>query len=333
MKKVQYVALISAFGLALTACNAEGTAPEPGPEMGNAQPVASPEQPDPTGEVHEFEDIIDLDQTGDTLGVRTADKLTIGTIDEITDGTAKAFPVDDTCTDVSASADKFVIACGKQVRVVDGKNEEAFTLEEPVQSAAITSTGELIAVSGDSAKAWVYKGGEKIDSFAVAHRSDSVFAVQHDDGQPDSVVRYNRENTTIQDIDWENGRQGGTLRVGIGIGQAVAGPDGLVLAADAQGSQLAVYTTGQVIRLQQMAPVAESPWAVAWDSSRDLAWVGSTAENIAVGYDISNGVPQKRYSVNTVPDALHMATLDDGSLVFASASGAGLQIIPTDQIK
>ena len=152
------------------------------------------------------------------------------------------------------------------------------------------------------------------------------------DGQRDSVVRTNRFDTTIQDIDWNGSRQGGTLRVGLGVGKVRGGEHGLVLAADSTGSQLHVYTTDDIIRLQQSAPVPEGPWDAAWDPAQRLAWVSSLASNTATGYDISQGIPVKRKHFATVADAQSIITLDDGTVVAASASGDGIQIVsPADQ--
>ncbi|WP_018295519.1 YncE family protein [Corynebacterium lubricantis] len=333
MKNLKTIALISTLTLGLAACG-QDTAPEASQEMGDAKPQASPQDANPDGEVHEFDSIIDMDQTGDVLGLRTDSILTVGTIDAITSGSATEIPLDDTCTDVSANDGKFVITCDTTVRVIDSAtdSESSITTEEPMQSSAIVRSGEIITASGTENKAWVYRDGERVDDFMVQDPTDEMIAVQHDDGQPDSIVRINRLNTTIQDLDWENGRAGGTLRVGMGIGQAVPGNDGLVIVSDAMGPQLAIYTVGEVVRLQQTAPVAADPWGVAWDNNRNLAWIASTSTNTASGYDISNGVPLEQSTVNTVPDALDMAVLEDGTLVFASASGAGLQVINPNSV-
>ncbi|MHA2788988.1 YncE family protein [Corynebacterium sp. S7] len=333
MKNLRTIALISTLALGLTACS-QNAATESGQAMGDAKPQASPQDAQPVGDVHQFDPIIDMDQTGDVLGVRTASALTVGTIDEITAGSANEIQLDDTCTDVSANDGKFVISCGTTVRVFDSAtdSESSITTEKPVQSSTIVRSGEIIAASGEENKAYVYRDGTRVDDFMVQDPTDEIIAVQHDDGQPDSVVRINRLNTTIQDLDWENGRAGGTLRVGIGVGQAVPGNDGLVIVSDALAPQLAIYTTGEVIRLQQTAPVPEGPWGVAWDNNRHLAWIASTSTNTASGYDISNGVPLQKATVNTVPDALDMAVLADGTLVFASASGAGIQVVPPTSV-
>ena len=140
-------------------------------------------------------------------------------------------------------------------------------------------------------------------------------------------MRLNRFDTTIQDIQLAKSRQGGTLRVGLGVGQAAFGEDGLVLASDATGDQLLVYTTGEVVRLHQTVPTDATPWAVAWDPAHKFAWITSTEANTATAYDISKGVPREQRKVSTVADAQNMVSLDDGTLLIGSASGAGLHIV------
>ena len=113
----------------------------------------------------------------------------------------------------------------------------------------------------------------------------------------------------------------------IGVGQIAAGEDGLVIASDTLGDQVAVYTATDVIRLHQTAPVAASPWGVAWDAGRDLAWVASTTGNVLASYDISSGVPEQVHTLTSVADAHHIAVLPDGTLIAVSATGDGLQVI------
>ena len=115
------------------------------------------------------------------------------------------------------------------------------------------------------------------------------------------------------------------------MGKVAAGENGLVLAADSTGNQIHVYTTDDIIRLQQSAPVPEGPWDVAWDSSQRLAWVSSLAENTATGWDISQGIPLERKRFATIASAQSMITLDDGTVVLASATGDGIQIVRPDE--
>lgn len=294
--------------------------------MGSATPAESPASSDPAGEVRPFEAVRDLDATGDLLGVRTDSALIVGTLDEVLAGSAASYGLDGSCGDASANAGTFAVACGDTIRLFDRSGERSFATEKAATAATVTSSGEVLAGSKDARTVWVYRDGELERSLAVARETDQLQAVPVD-GQPDSVVRTNSFDTTIQDLDWGGGKQGGTLRAGLGVGKIAAGEDGLVLAADATGSQILVYTSEDIIRLHQMAPVEDGPWDVAWDGRDRLAWITSTATNTATAYDISRGVPLERGRLRTVADAQSIASLADGTVVIASATGDGLQII------
>lgn len=325
--RVTCAVALAAATWALTACGSPiEQAEDLAVSMGNATPAASPAAQDPTGAVHPFASVRDLDSTGDLLGVRTEDSLVVGKLEQVLSGNATTYSLDDACGDVSANAGTFAVACGDTIRLFREDGEESFAAETPVTAATVTSTGEVLAASDTDRSVWLYKDGALERTFSAARETTQLQAVPVD-GQPDTVVRTNSFDTTIQDMDWGKGRQGGTLRVGLGMGKIAGGDDGLVLAADATGSQLLVYTSDDIIRLHQMIPVAESPWDVAWDTSNRLAWIASTATNTASGYDISRGVPLVRASVRTVADAQSMVSLDDATLVLASASGDGLQVV------
>lgn len=300
-------------------------------DMGDASPASVPRSAAPAGRVYDYDPVHDLDETHGLIAVRTDAAVTIGSLDQVTDGTATTYQLDDNCGEISANAGSFVVGCGEQIRVLRADGEETIATNHAVTAATRTTTGEVLAGSDAARTVWLYRDGELADEIAVARETDQIQAVPVA-GRRDTVVRTNSFDTTIQDLDWAASRQGGTLRVGLGVGKVAAGEDGLVLAADATGSQLLVYTTDNIIRLHQMAPVPQSPWDVAWDSTDRLAWVSSTAGNVATGYDISRGVPLERASMHTVADPQSMVVLDDGTVLIASASGDGLQVVsPTDK--
>ena len=296
--------------------------------MGNAEPAQSPPAGDVEGEKVDFPAVEDLEITNGTIGVRADGQLRLGTLDEIKAGGGATLQVDDTCGDVTANEGAFVTVCGGTVRVFEGAEERTVTPDEPVTVAAPLPDGRVIAGSAEEAKVWVFDtDGNQTGRITVARPSDFVLAGQ------DRVVRLNRFDTTIQDVQLDKSRQGGTLRVGLGVSQAKFGDDGLVLASDATGGQLLVYTTDEVVRLHQTVPTDPHPWAVAWDSAQQLAWITSTEKNTATAFDISKGVPREQRKVGTVADAQHMISLDDGTLLLASASGDGLQIVTPESDK
>lgn len=300
-------------------------------DMGNATPVESPAAADPDGRVVDFEPVRDMDTTEGLIGVRTDNALTVGSPDDVATGKATRYELAPDCGDASANAGTFAVACGDVVRLFSAGSEDSVQVEVPVTAATVATSGEMLAGSDAERTVWVYRDGEMVKKIPVARETDQIQAVAVE-GQPDTVVRTSRFDTTIQDLDWAGGRQGGTLRVGLGVGKIAAGEEGLILAADATGSQLLVYTSNDIIRLHQMAPVAESPWDVAWDGTHQLAWVSSTAGNVAAGYDISRGVPRELVQVATVADPQSIISLDDGNLIIASATGGGLQFIDAADI-
>ena len=167
--------------------------------------------------------------------------------------------------------------------------------------------------------------------FIAAAPTDELVHVESE-SHGEQLVRTWREDTTIQNLDWRNERGGGTLRVGLGVGAISAGDEGLVLAADTRGNQLAVYTALDVIRLHQTTPVPAGPWAVGWDSDRELAWVASTEGNRLTGFKLSSGVPQQASQLHTIADAQSMVINDEGTIVLGSASGAGIQVIADPEL-
>lgn len=332
--RVTALAAVAATSLFLGACQV-GSSPEPGPEMGNAVATVSPASENPAGRVidlpSDYAEISDMELAGDVLGLRSGARLVVGTVAAFDAGSATSIEVPDSCADLTATGDTFVLACGDEVMLIDAAVPTTVTtiaVSEiaPVASASLTGTGELIAGSADTDKVAVYRDGEDPEVITVAGPTTQLLTVPVN-GAADVAVRTNLPNTTIQDIHWENKAQGGTLRVGVGLGQIAGGEDGLVVASDTMGDQIAIYTATDVIRLHQTHPVDDSPWGVAWDSGRDLALITSTATNTLTGFSIAQGVPEEEISLSTIANAHHLVVLPTGTIVVASASGDGLQII------
>ncbi|WP_155861317.1 hypothetical protein [Corynebacterium doosanense] len=318
-------ALVLASTLPLAACQQQSPS-EHGPEqvMGNATPAASPAEMDPEGEVIEIGEVTDLVRAGDTLAARVGDELLTGTLAQFRSGSVDSVDAAG-CTDVTATGENIVLTCGSEARVLGG---ETVSLTAPAQTAVLTSSGEIIAAPQGTEDVQVYRDGELAEEFAVAGTTDELLALPRE-GREDAVVRLNRSETRVQDLRWQDGEQGGTLRAGLGAGSMGgmgAGSEGIAVVSDTIGHQIMIYTLDDVIRLQQTAPTPESPWAAAWDGH--LAWVASTATNTATGYDISGGVPVEESHVATIADVRQMVATDDG-LVLGGARG--LQIIPTER--
>lgn len=292
---------------------------DPGPEMGNASPVASPPAENPDGEVLDIGPVTDLVHAGDQLAARVDDNLHVGTLDDFRAGSVEMIDIAG-CTDVTATADTITVACGDDVRLYGG-TEDTIAVEKPAETAIVTTTGEVITGASDREEVEVYTGGELSEDFSVAGPTHQLLALPRE-GREDAVLRIDRSETRIQDVRWTEGQQGGTLRVGIGVGTMAPGEEGLSIVTDTAGSQIMVYEVDDVVRLHQTAPVPESPWAAAWDG--ELAWVASTADNTATAYDISGGVPVEESEVATIADVRAMISTPEGLLL---GGADGLQII------
>lgn len=325
-------ALLLSTALFLVACGGSDSANST--DMGGATPEVSPSSQTPDGQIillpEGDNEVTDLEiAQGDVLGVRTASHLALGTVSDFEATQQKILDIDSTCGDLTTTGATFVLPCPEGVYLIDSTSPSLDNLqetEEPTTVAVLTSTGELIAGNNEDATLTIYRDGQDPTTFTVASATDHMIAVPVD-GRHDAVYRSDNGNTTIQDLDWPNNKMGATLRVGLGIGDMAGGDDGLAVVSDNKGNQIAIYNADDVIRLQMTAPVDESPWGVAWDAPNARAWIASTSDNQLVSYDISAGVPEEKHRVTTVANALNVVLLHDATLVTASASGDGLQII------
>ena len=318
---------------ALVACDPTvGVGGDPNSAVyGQAEPADSPAAQKPAGKVLDFADVSDTAAVGDVLAVRTKDTLAVGTQDDFESSQASRIDLAEHCGDLTASSQHFLLACGDKVLVLDPQKpnspqELAVDEEAPVTVAAEASTGEIFVGSADSATIGVYKDGERTTDISVEGGSDQLISVPNPDGA-DGIVRVLRHDSTIQSLDWEKDRAGGRLRVGQGVGQIAGGDGAVVVASDTVGKRIAIYTASDVIRLHQFGNTEGTPWAVAWDNERALAWITTTDNNLLHAYSVSTGVPELAGSVATVANAHNIAVLSDGTLVAASASGDGLQFI------
>lgn len=301
------------------------------PDMGQATPVASPAAENPAGTVLDFSaDITDLEVAeGDILGVRSEDSLAIGTLADFEAGNQTELGVDARCGDLTVTQDQFVLACEQGVYLIDAASptlDDLHVTDKPTTVAALTTDGELLVGNDVDEDVTVYREDREPVNFEVQDPGTEMISVAVDD-RHDAVVRISNGPTTIQDIDYPNDRAGATLRVGLGVGQVAGGEDGLMVVSDNRGGQIAIYNADDIIRLQMTAPVDSDPWGVSWDSQNSLAWITTLSNNQLTGYRISAGVPEEQHRLDTIADAQNVVALSDGTLVVASASGDGLQII------
>lgn len=302
--------------------------------MGNATAAASPLADNPAGLVSSVPALTgatEMQQAGDVLAIRSDAGLVVGSAEELRQGTGTTIKLADSCRAVTATsnATAFVVACGNRVLVIDPQNPSAEPEERDVSAAAypattavLTSAGQLVVGNDSHEELTVFpSAGGDPSTITMAAPATQLITVSNGDGT-DAVVRSGKEDTTVQDVDIDGNRQGGTLRVGVGVGRLSAGVEGLLLVSDTKGDQLAVYTTNDIIRLHQTAPVDSSPWALSWDDTRRLAWISSTAVNTLSGYQLTSGQPEIEYRLPTIANVRGVASLSDGSIALVSEDGS-----------
>lgn len=142
-----------------------------------------------------------------------------------------------------------------------------------------------------------------------------------------TLLAVDRLTTAVTQLDTHTAAAGDALRAGDGATNGVTDRYGRALVVDTRGNALLAFSTGPLM-LKQLYPVPGVPYAIAYDPTRDLAWVTLTATNEVVGYDVAGGQPVERYRLPTVrqPDALAVDPVS-GEVFVASATGEGLQVV------
>ena len=186
-------------------------------------------------------------------------------------------------------------------------------------SAAVAGDRTVVALrSGDLAV---------LDAGAVVERTGGVTGDVTLVTSAGRVGVLDRLRTAVHLLDPSTGELGAGLRAGDGATHAVAGRFGRILVTDTRGGELLVFAGDPPI-LRQRYPVPGSPYGLAYDPVRDLAWVTLTARNQVVGYYVAGGEPVLRHRFPTVrqPDAVAVDP-ETGMVVVGSASGEGVQVI------
>ncbi len=302
--------------------------------MGNATPLASPAQTKADGEVITLNDnlttVTDLEHVGDLLALRSGTTLAVGKLADFKKNTTTTISLDANCGDITATeaSEEFIFACPDGVYAVGADKKKALIVptDTPQTVAVKTSDGVIITGASDNNKVQIHTDTE-VTTVTVEDGTDQMIAVPTDSG-PDTIYRINREHTLIQNVTYQDGKPGAILRVGLGVGQIAGGENGLAIAADTIGKQFGIYLAQEIIRLHQTTPTAnESAWTVAWDATNKYVWAATTTDNKLRGYSIAAGVGEQQQVYNSIPDVQNFVVLTDGTLIAASATGAGLQVI------
>jgi len=143
----------------------------------------------------------------------------------------------------------------------------------------------------------------------------------------DQAVVLDRLRTAVFDLNPTAGTLGAGLRAGDGATNAVTDNYGRVLITDSRGGELLVFKPDTLVELQRY-PVPGTPYGIAYDPDRHLAWVTLTATNQVVAYDVAGGEPVEKHRLTTVRQPNSVAVdPTTGRVLVASADGGGIQVI------
>lgn len=191
---------------------------------------------------------------------------------------------------------------------------------EPVSAAGF---GDRTLVAVRDRKAVAVLGGDKVDRMI----SGGLFSADQVLSTGEDAVVFDRLRNALFEIDVRAGTVDEGLRAGEGSTNAVTDRFGRVLVADTRGGALLAFSLDPLL-MRQRYPVAGAPYGLAYDPSRDLAWVTLTGRNEVVGFDVAGGEPVEKYRFPTVEQPNNVAVdPTSGRVIIASATGKGIQVI------
>lgn len=329
-------ALAVVAAVALTGCSTT-PAREDRPTIVPAQPAVAPEPttapagvvaPSAAGEGLAF------DPVGRRLAALAGNEVVLYTVDGGLKEVAR-IATDGRANQVVANTDGgFLVAVKKSVLTVS---------KDGVQATPQSQT-----IDGDVVSVAPYRGAPgQATEFAIAGTADGRILVLDVSGPPTprtitgpveasrilvrggDVAVVDRLQSSVSEVDVPGGKLGKGLRVGRGITNAAIDSYGRVFAVDTGKNQVIGYTAAPLME-RFLYPEKGSPWAVGYDETDKLMWVTRTATNEVVGYALNTGIPEQRKLYPTVrqPNALAIDA-KTGTLYVQSATGAGIQAIPT----
>lgn len=280
-----------------------------------------------------------------TVAALTDGTLAVGDLATVAAGTAPTTVVDASCDSLTAAAGRIVLSCGDTVKILDsaGKERRSLDVGAPVTAAAAVADGTVVVTTEGTDKArWYDADGAEVDSEGVSATPSGMVVVGNtrngeDGGHQLRVAVLDAEQSSIADLDMDERHFNAALRTGQGLGTASAGnrADGVVVVSDPRTDQALVYTVTDVIRHTQATVTGPSPWAVLWDSPRQLMWVSTTGDNRLTSYSLASGTPVEVGHVDTVDDVRHIIDNGDGDLLLVAADGTRELVpaadLPTDR--
>lgn len=225
-----------------------------------------------------------------------------------------------------------VTAPGTLIRVpLDGGTPSAVNFDSAVAGAVTVGGATVVALGDRLAVLDEDRPRTTIPGFTAASR---LVPAGNPVGSPagTKVGVLDRARNAVTVVDLASGEISPALQAGNGAADAVADRFGRMLVTDVRDGELLAFA-GDPPVLRQRFPLPGGPYALAYDSQRDLAWVTLTARDEVVGLNVAGGEPVLIHRFPTVhqPDAVAVDPVS-GRVLVVSASGAGLQVIDPERV-
>ncbi|WP_415974849.1 YncE family protein [Rhodococcus sp. 077-4] len=210
-----------------------------------------------------------------------------------------------------------------RIGVADGQRSD-IAVDADILSAADLPDGTT-AVGDDTGTIRVLDATGQVTTTVSGGSVTSADALA---STPKGVSVLDRRQTSVTDVNLDDGTLGVALRAGDGAAEMTSDEFGRLLVTDSTGTELLVFTSHDLL-MRQRFPVGSQPWAIAYDEQSGVAWVTLPALNEVVGYTLDTGIPVEARRLPTVrqPNSVAVDT-DTGDLYVGSATGDGVQRIP-----
>ncbi|MGW6928496.1 YncE family protein [Lentzea sp. NPDC054927] len=121
--------------------------------------------------------------------------------------------------------------------------------------------------------------------------------------------------------------RGAGIRAGDGATNGVPDRFGRLLVVDTRGGEFIAFSINPLI-MRQRYPVPGSPYGIAYDAKRDIAWITLTERNEVVGLNVAGGEPTEKHRFSTVrqPNTVSVDQ-DSGRVTVTSGDNGGIQVI------
>lgn len=283
----------------------------------------------PAGTVTEFAPVnaLTFDPVTRTLVALTDGSTTVSLLRDGDPADTRVIDLGSTAASLVAGRDSTVLipmdGSVARLDVADG-NRTDLDVDSNALSAADLPDGTT-AVGDDTGKVRVFGADGQVVTTVSGGSVTSADALA---STPDGVSVLDRRQTSVTDLDLDNGTLGVALRAGEGAAEMTSDEYGRLLVTDSTGTELLVFTSHDLL-MRQRFPVGSQPWAVAYDEQSGVVWVTLPAVNEVAGYTLDTGIPVEvdRFATVRQPDSVTVDA-DTGDLYVGSATGDGLQRIP-----